>query len=137
MKTQIKSLTDSEFISQFENQTLDKIHFNHIGHLRLSWLYLGTYDVEQAIKKICEGINVYATSLAATDKFNLTITDSIMRIMAKRINLMPKRDWQLFLRDNSDLVDDCFSVLCQYYNKNTLNADLARTTLISPDIRPI
>ena len=137
MKTQLKSLSDNEFISQFENQTLDKIHFDHIGHLRLSWLYLESNDVEQAINKISEGINLYATSLGAKDKFNITITDAIVRIMAKKINLMPKRHWQLFLRDNSDLVDDCFSVLCQYYSKHILNSDLARTSLIPPDIRPI
>ncbi len=137
MNTQINPLSDNDFIRQFENQTLDKIHFNHLGHLRLSWLYLQSYGVEQAIVKISYGIKAYAESLGASTKFNQTITDAIVRIMAKRMSFMSEQEWPLFLQDNSDIVDDSFSVLCQYYTKDILESDLARTSLIAPDIQPI
>jgi hypothetical protein len=49
----IKQLNDTEFLFQFENQTLDMRHFNHMGHLRLAWLYLSRYDVDTAVKLVC------------------------------------------------------------------------------------
>ncbi len=83
--TQPQALNDATFIAQFENQTLSSAHFNHIGHLRLAWLYLERYPLEQAISLVCGGIKAYAESLGASTKFHFTITNAIVRIMAMRM----------------------------------------------------
>ena len=130
-------LNDGEFLMQFKNKTLNPIHFNHVGHLRLSWIYLTHHDLETSIVGVCAGIKEYAESLGANTKFHITITDSLVRIMAKRLEAMAQEDWQSFLDQNRDMVDDAVSVLLQYFSKDLLFSESARTALVKPDIQPI
>ncbi|MEM7119134.1 MAG: hypothetical protein AAF614_42345 [Chloroflexota bacterium] len=130
-------LSNGEFLHQFKNKTLNPIHFNHVGHLRLSWIYLTHHDIETAVSGVCSGIKGYAGSLGANTKFHLTITDSLVRIMAKRLDGMTQKDWQSFLDQNRDMVDDAISVLLQYFSKALLFSEAARTSLAAPDIQPI
>lgn len=132
-----RQLSNSEFLSQFENKTLSPIHFKHIGHLRLAWLYLSNNDTETSVHLVCSGIKAYAESLKVTTKFHLTITDAIVRIIAKRVDKMEKKEWQLFLDQNRDLVDDAVSVLLQHFSKDLLFSETARISLVQPDIKPI
>lgn len=129
--------SDEVFIRKFENQALLPDEFKHRDHLRLTWLYLATYDLETTVQKACYGIKVYAESLGAGKKFHLTITDSIVRIMAQRVDKMEKKEWELFLNQNRDLVDDAISVLLQYFSRDLLFSEKARTSLIQPDLKPI
>ena len=130
---QIIEITDSEFVSQFENTTLNKIHFNHKGHLRLAWIYLNAYPFDKALELICLGIEKYAMSLGANDKFNVTITQALMHIMKLRLDQNWLQDFQAFANANEDLFLDSFTVLTQYYSKNILYSDLAKSTFVSPD----
>ena len=133
----IQQIDDNEFLTQFENQTLSPIHFRHVGHLRLAWLYLNSNDVETAVQLVCSGIQNYAGSLGATTKFHLTITDALVRIVAKRVDTMGEKRWELFLDENNDLVEDALSVLYQHFSKDLLFSEEARTSLVQPDIRPL
>jgi hypothetical protein len=133
----INALSDDTFIKQFEDLSLSPDYFNHIGHLRIAWLYLHQNDLEQAINKVCTGINAYAISLGATEKFHLTITDSIVRIMAGRINVDKNQSWPMFLESNQDLVEDALAVLCEYFSRSLLLSELARLSLVKPDLKAI
>ena len=132
-----EQLNDQAFLTQFESQTLAPIHFKHLGHLRLAWLYLSSNDVETSVQLVCSGIQAYAESLGASTKFHLTITDTLVRIIAKRINRMEEKTWKLFLDENRDLVEDAMSVLLQYFSKDLLFSETARISLIQPDIKPL
>ena len=130
-------LSNGEFLHQFKNKTLNPIHFNHVGHLRLAWIYLTHHDLETSVEGVCSGIKGYAESLGAKTKFHITITDSLVRIMANRLDRMPKKDWQSFLEQNNDMVDDAISVLLQHFSRELLFSEAARTALVEPDIQPI
>ena len=131
------TLNDEAFLTQFENLTLDPIHFNHVGHLRIAWLYLNRHDVDTAVQLLCSRIQTYAESLGATTKFHLTITDALVRIMAQRMDGMREKRWKLFLDENRDLAEDALSVLYQYFSKDVLFSEAARISLVQPDIRPL
>jgi hypothetical protein len=75
----------SDFLKTFENKELDPSSFDRLGHLRLAWLYLNNCKIEAAIDKVANGISDYATSLGATDKFQYTLTEAIVRGMANRL----------------------------------------------------
>ena len=139
MQTEVSGvvLSDESFLTQFENQTLNPIHFKHIDHLRLTWLYLRGHDVEKAAELVGSGVKAYATSLGADTKFHVTITDALVRIMAQRVAQLEKREWQLFLEQNSDLVDDALSVLAQHFTEDLLFSEAARTSLVQPDLKPL
>lgn len=130
-----KELSDNTFIEQFENQTLPPQHFDHLGHLRIAWLYLNRYSLEQAISRVCGGIKTYAESLGASTKFHFTITDAIVRIMAVRMK--PHQDRSAFLAANADLVDSAVTVLHQYYSKELLFSEQARQRVMAPDLKAI
>ena len=132
-----QQLNDEEFLAQFEKQTLDKCHFNHLGHLRLAWLYLERYDVETAVQLVYSGIQVYATSLGASGKFHLTLTDALMRMMAQRRDMMLEKEWHLFLLENKDLVEDALAVLDKHFSRELLFSEQARNTLVLPDKKPL
>ena len=130
-------LTDNDFQTQFENQTLAPEHFDHQGHLRIAWLYLNQYKFKTALIKICNGIKSYAESLGAKDKFNLTVTDAIVKVIAQRIEANPTPTWQLFIEHNQDIYNNAIEVLTQYYSEKQLFSDSAKATVLTPDIKPI
>ncbi len=103
--------------------------------MRLAWLYLERYPLEQAISQVCGGIKVYAESLGAATKFHFTITDAIVRIMAARLQAQPS--WQAFLDDNADLVVNAMAVIGQHYSKDLLGSEQARLSVIEPDLKAI
>ena len=78
-----------------------------------------------------------ANGLSDSSKFNLTLTDAMVRIMARRVDLMSDQNWGAFLAENTDLVDDFLSILLKHYSKGLLFSDEARTSLIRPDIKAI
>jgi len=133
----VKTLSDKDFLTQLENKTLDSSYFNHIGHLRLTWLYLMNHDVETTVQLTSSTIRNYAESLGASTKFHITITDAIIRVMAKRVEAMEIKSWQSFLEQNTDLVEDAISVLTQHYSKDLLFSEEARVALVSPDIKAL
>lgn len=130
-------LDDQTFITQFEHCTLNPEHFNHTGHVRLAWLYLQQNSEKTAIGKVCNGIKSYASSLGANDKFHVTITYSLLKLIALRVNQSKSKSWQEFNAQNSDLLEDCIGLLLQHYNKETLFSELARTQFVAPDIQAI
>jgi len=130
-------LSHDEFLTQFEQKTLDEKFFNHMGHLRLAWLYLNSNDLNKALILTCNGIKAYAESLGANDKFNLTLTQALVKIMSKRMKESKTKSWDNFVLNNNDLIIDSLGVLTQYYHKDTLFSDKAKTTLIAPDIKAI
>jgi len=125
-------LTDKTFITQFENLTLDPEYFNHYGHIRLAYLYLKQYTLEQSIDKTCLGIKSYASALGAEDKFHQTITEILVRIINLRMLQIGKQTWQIFHENNHDLFDDSLKVLKCYYSEQVLFSDKAKRTFVLP-----
>lgn len=137
MVNRVETLTDEEFLQQFEALLLAPEHFNHLGHIRLAWLYLTRLNFEKANHKICTGIKCYAEHLGADEKFHLTITDAIVKIIFKRLNKLNDKSWESFVKNNQDIIVDALSVLTEYYTKERLFSDVARKILLTPDIKPI
>ena len=131
------TISDAEFLEQFEAKTLNPGYFNHQGHLRLAWLFLNKYDLEVAIEKVTTGISAYATNLGATGKFKHTLTEAIVRIIARRMETQRFGELESFLASNNDLVTNIWGVVNQHYTEERLNSDLAISQFVEPDRLPI
>lgn len=129
-------IQDDQFILQFENQSLDPAYFNHLGHLRLAWLYLKRYDFNTVLNKICTGIQQYAESLGAVEKFHYTISYAFIKIMEIRIEKLKEKTWEKFVQENSDLIESAQTVLYQYYSTEALNSSEAKKRLVEPNLKP-
>ncbi len=136
MSKQYETAADRHFLSEFECQRV-KGGLDHLGHIRLSWLYLNRYDINGVLAKICCGIKTYAESQGATEKFHLTISHALVHIMARRRQVLTDTRWETFLHQNADIVKDFRSVLHQYYSEALLGSEIARTTLVEPDLKPL
>ena len=104
--------------------------------MRLAWLYLKSNDVNEASQKTCSTIKAYAESLGAHDKFNLTLTDTFVRLMAQRMK-PGEQNWQSFIKNNPDIAHNALTVLGKHFSKDLLMSESARTSLIKPDIHPL
>lgn len=105
------SVSDQAFVSQFEACTLDPSEFDHRGHIRLAWLYLRAFEFNAANTKICEGINRYACSLGAHDKFNRALTETLVDIINERIQQDPELDFDSFCKKHQDLLTDALGLV--------------------------
>ncbi|KZN70426.1 hypothetical protein [Pseudoalteromonas luteoviolacea] len=130
-------LDNSTFLTQFEDLSLDPVHFDHIGHLRIAFIYLNEYTEVEAIQRVCSGIKVYAESLGAKDKYNLTVTTMLVKIMAGRINSGKDKTWETFLANNQDLVLDAIGVLSQHITKEIMLSEDAKVSVLEPNLKPI
>ncbi len=137
MKLKSGHLDDETFLAYFENCTLDPECFDHLGHIRLAWLYLNHYDLDTAIQRTCTGIKAYAESLGATRKFHYTLTDAMVRIMAMRIEASDSGSLQQFLDKNPDLVEDAPGVISRYFSEEQLEQEAARCGRVEPDLRSL
>jgi len=130
-------LSDQQFVLQFETLTLDPAYFNHIGHIRITWIYLQSLPDTVVQKKVAEGIKNYATSLGATDKFHATMTQAFVQLITCRFRQNKELSWGKFLEKNSDLVDDAKQVIGLHYSDDLLNSRSAQQQALEPDKREI
>lgn len=126
-------LDDDVFLERFARRDLGPEHFDHRGHLRLAWLHLARFSQEEACLRVCEGIRALAAEFGAPEKFNYTLTEALMRIMASRMEAGDVEDFDAFLRANPDLLDDCIGLLAQYYSDELLHSAAAKQTWQTPD----
>jgi hypothetical protein len=129
-------LSDEVFLTQFESQILPKECFNHIGHLRLAYLYLQKLELPQAIDKTSQGIIDYADSLGVKDKFHATITYAIVSLMFVRQSESPTPNWQAFIELNEDMATQCMPLLETYFSSDLLMSEKAKNQRVAPDKKP-
>ena len=103
MNKSLPVISDTDFLSQFENQSLDHVHFDRLGHMRVAWLYLNAQDLDSAIHSTCTGIKAYAESLGAKNKFHYTITYALVRVIATRIQALKDCSWKSFIKQSNEL----------------------------------
>jgi hypothetical protein len=129
------TLTDDEFVSAFLDCRLPGASFNHRGHLRIAWLLLNRHPRNQAIELICNGIDRFATHLGAPDKYNRTLSEAVVRLMAGPATAA--RSWDSFLATNPILVANIRGLLAQYYSNERLFSAEAKRSFLTPDRQPL
>jgi hypothetical protein len=69
-------LTDAEFEGQFSNCLLGPKIFSHEAHLRLAWIHINKYGIDQAIENVTTQLQKFIDPLGERDKYNTTVTIS-------------------------------------------------------------
>lgn len=128
-------LSDKDFQYQFEQKTLDPKYFNNVGHLRIAWIYINQSSLDSAIEQITTGIQAYANSLGAKDKFHYTLTEATVRLMQQRIERENSQSFEGFLSENPDMVSDLRSLINTYYSEGLLSSSVAKHSFVEPDLK--
>lgn len=125
------------FLARFETRDLGPEFFDHLGHLYMAWVHLRRYGLEEANRRVCDGIRDLAAKFDAPEKYSHTLTEALMRIISLRMDRAGKQDFETFLETNPDLVEDAQGVLARYYSAPHLNSAEARSSWVEPDLSPI
>lgn len=130
-------MTDEEFLAAFLDARLTGADFNHQGHIRTAWLLLQRHPLPQAIDMTCSGIQQLATKLGAPQKYNHTLTEALVRLMAHGGAGNPALTWQAFLAANAAWLTQTQQTMARHYTDERLFSDTARRMFVSPDLAPL
>ena len=126
-------MTDKELIRCFESDAVTEDSFHHADHVRLAFAYLSEYPVLQALEKFATALKQFAAARGKTQLYNETITYAYFFLIQERRIRFEGADWELFCRQNPDLLVWKGGILSRYYLDSTLQSDLARSVFVLPD----
>jgi hypothetical protein len=129
-------LTDSAFEQQFKSCTLDPALFNHEAHLRLAWIHIRQYGVEQAIENICTQLIAYTSHLGASDKFNKTLTIAAIRAVYHFMQKTTAVTFDDFIRQFPRLKTNFRDLIAAHYAQNIFKSEMAKREYLEPDLLP-
>ncbi len=140
MKSGDLSVTDAEFLSEFEACTLPPRAWTHEAHLRAAYLYASRFNVCTAIDVIRERIQAYnaAEQVRPTIRrgYHETITVAFMRLVAHKLaNNSPMQCAADFLDSQADLLNP--SILRNHYSQGLLSDPRASSIFVPPDRLPL
>lgn len=126
-------MSDEEFITAFEDCTLDKQFFDHLGHLRAVWVYLTRMRFEDAAIEFKNRLKAYAKSVKAEEIYSETKTMAWIYLIHHEIRQYPKakKFKEFYKHTQNDLQKD---ILLRFYSEDVLNSDKAKQKWIKPDI---
>ena len=122
-------MTDDEFFTRLGDCSLAPSEFNHLGHLRLAWICLRRFELDQAVGAACAMIEAYAASQGAPGKFHRTLSEALLRL------LWPSRQlaWPQFVEAGAALA----AGMARHYSPQLLASDRARRHFVRPDLAPL
>ncbi len=131
-------MTDDDFVSAFLACRLSPDDFGHGAHLRIAWLLVRRHPLPHAIETICDGLERIAQHFGVPAKYNRTVSEALVRLVAHAIAGGPAdATFEEFVRANVPLVNDVRGVLAQYYSAGLLHSADARQRFVMPDRRTL
>lgn len=129
-------LTDSEFGQQFKSRELDPALFCHEAHLRLAYIYIGKYGLDQAIRNICDQLEAYSKHLGATDKYNTTLTVAAIKAVYHFMQKSKTNDFKGFIAEFPQLKYGFKRLLQSHYDFDIFNSQKAKKSFLEPNLLP-
>lgn len=127
---------DTEFELRFRKCKLPASYFTHEAHLRLAWIHITEYGVEQALLNMNEQILKFATSLNSPSKFHRTITTAAVYAVAHFLNKTDTSTFRDFINEFPELNTDFLGLLSTHYSYDLVKSDESRTVYKEPDLDP-
>ena len=129
-------LDDDSFLTQLEEALLSPKLFDHEAHLRMAWLYLRKYGLQNAIAQACSTIQKFDQIHGSGSKFHLTLTVASVKVVHHFMQKSNTSDFQDFMHEFPVLRTDFFRLLLQHYGQDVLQSKLAKTSYVKPDLLP-
>lgn len=136
----IEPVNDHELLRAFEQFSLLRDQWTHRGHVKVAYLYLRRFPYEQALLRICSGIQKYnaATSLVEgpTSGYNEAMPQAFVRLIAATIDayepVMPTSHADEFCDARPRLLTR--HVLRLFYSPKISSNAVAKTQFVEPDL---
>lgn len=129
-------LTDVLFEERFSLGKFRPLWFTHEAHLRLAWIYITKYGVASAFQKYSEQLYEFAIKYNATSKYNATVTYAAIKIVAHYILKSNSDNFKDFITEFPELKANFKDLLAKHYSKNIFTLEIAKKTILEPDLIP-
>jgi N-formylglutamate deformylase len=129
------TLDDEACLEAFLRCALTAAEFNHRNHLRIAWMHLQRYPLDDAIARTCDGIARLAAHLGVPERANRTLTEAVMRLMAYHGAADPRLPWETFIANTPALLTDCKTLIARHYSPELIAR--ARHRFLPPDRLPL
>ena len=127
-------LSDDIFEQQFKNCQLDPTLFSHEAHLRLAWIHIRKYGVDQAVKNIQAQLEHYVSHVGATDKYHKTLTIVAIHAVSHFMRRSNCDSFMDFIKEFPQLKTDFKQLINSHYSFNIFDSEKAKKDYIAPDI---
>lgn len=127
-------MNDLEFVDAFER--CDVQNFHHRDHVRLAWIYLRDQPPLDALARFTTSLKRFATAKGSPRLYHETITWAYLLLIHERMDRTPSEDFETFAAANADLITWKPSILDHYYDRETLDSELARRMFLMPSREP-
>ncbi|MCU0355396.1 MAG: hypothetical protein MUD08_16910 [Cytophagales bacterium] len=130
-----------ELIHGFETGTLPREQWTHQAHLLMALWYLWSYSTDEAIPRICEGIQQYnvatGTANTSTSGYHETLTHFWIAVVAK-FTEQHITETSIEVLANK-LVEENYpaSLPLEYYSRQRVFSTQARQEWLEPDVKPM
>jgi hypothetical protein len=132
-----KAMSDDQFLAAFLDSSMPPAGFDHLGHMRAAWLLLQRRPLETAVDETCDATARLAAQLGVPGKYNHTLTEAMVRLMAHGGAADPALSWSAFLAANAELKEGARGVLARHYSDEVLTSPAAHQRYLPPDRQPL
>lgn len=127
-------LSDRQFEIHFEHCLLNPVFFTHEAHLRLAWIHITRYGLEQAIENVCRQIERYDKIFGTGTRFNKTVTIAAVQAVDHFIRKSQCDTFQDFIRKFPQLKHNFRALISSHYSRDVFDDPQARMQYVKPDL---
>ena len=129
-------LSDSQFEKEFNSCRISPADFTHEAHLRLAWINIRKYGIEQAELNIQNGLKNYVEFVGAKDKYNATLTIAATKAVYHFMLRSDSDNFKDFLIEFPKLKNNFKELMAYHYGFDIYNSIKAKTEYLEPDLVP-
>ncbi|MDX1828390.1 MAG: hypothetical protein R3342_02470 [Lutibacter sp.] len=116
----VLNFSDSELLEKIENCSLSPKLFTHKTMLRLSWILIKKYGMDEAVDKTVEIKENYFKNALNSNKFNKTLTKAYTEILYFFMQKSPKSDFEKLLKEFPRLLFNFKKLVKTHYGYDIL-----------------
>ena len=128
--------SDEVYEQKFRECKFPPLYFSHEAHLRLAYIHLKKYGLEQSIKNMCTQIYDFAIKYGATMKFNATVTYASLQIMYHYMNKGESLNFSDLMEEFPQLLKDFKTEIQKHYSWDVFRSPEAKANILQPDLEP-
>lgn len=128
--------SDEVFEQKFRDCKFPPLYFSHEAHLRLAYIHLMKYGLEQSIENMCKQIYDFAIKYGATMKFNATVTYASLQIMYHYIQKGESKNFSDLMKEYPSILKDFKGEIEKHYSWDVFRSLEAKAKIIQPDLEP-
>lgn len=128
-------LSDIEFERQFIACEFDPGDFSHEAHLRLAWINIKRYGIEQAEINVQDQLQKFVGFVGAKDKYNKTLTIAAIKAVDHFIRKSKAVEFSDFINEFPRLKYNFKELMATHYGFDIFNS-IHKKEFIAPDLVP-